>query len=131
MRDEEDGREVGQLQDALHEIHVVAIVLPRGRLIHGQYARAHGQNGRDADPFLLAKAQGGSFQKVLDSTAKYDSNELVRRMAIALGGTNSEQQEKTPLEPTAPQEIPPETVNPPNSSGSTQQPPGIYDRIKL
>lgn len=45
--------------------------------------------------FLLAKSQGNNFRKVLDSTAKYDSNEYVRRMAIALGGTAPQQQQKT------------------------------------
>ncbi|MHC4423938.1 MAG: tetratricopeptide repeat protein, partial [Planctomycetota bacterium] len=81
--------------------------------------------------FLLAKAQGGSFHKVLDSTAKYDSNELVRRMAIALGGAQIQQQEKTPLKPTTPQEAPAEAANPPKASGSTQQPPSIDNWIKL
>ena len=45
--------------------------------------------------FLLAKSQGNNFRKVLDSTAKYDSNEYVRRMAVALGGTAPQQQQKT------------------------------------
>jgi len=36
--------------------------------------------------YLLAKNQNSSFAKVLDWTAKYDSNEPVRDMAIALGG---------------------------------------------
>jgi len=37
--------------------------------------------------YLLAKAQGDNFRKVLDWTAKYDSSELVRDMAIALGAS--------------------------------------------
>jgi hypothetical protein len=45
--------------------------------------------------FLLAKSQGNNFRKVLDSTVKYDSNEYVRQMAIALGGTAPQQQQKT------------------------------------
>ena len=36
--------------------------------------------------YLLNKNQGNSFKKVLDWTAKYDTNKLVRDMAIALGG---------------------------------------------
>jgi len=36
--------------------------------------------------FLLAKSQDVNFGKVLDWTAEYDSNQLVREMAIALGG---------------------------------------------
>jgi len=35
--------------------------------------------------YLLAKNQESSFAKVLDWTSKYDSNQLVREMAIALG----------------------------------------------
>ena len=35
--------------------------------------------------FLLAKKQGENFAKVLDYSARYDSNELVRDMAVALG----------------------------------------------
>jgi hypothetical protein len=35
--------------------------------------------------YLLAKKQDASFNKVLDWTAEYDSNPLVRDMAIALG----------------------------------------------
>jgi hypothetical protein len=37
--------------------------------------------------YLLAQAQGSNFSKVLDWSAKYDSNKLVRDMAIALGAT--------------------------------------------
>jgi len=36
--------------------------------------------------FLLAKSQSSRFQEVLNWTAEYDSNELVRQMAVALGG---------------------------------------------
>ena len=42
--------------------------------------------------YLLAKNRGGSFAKVLNWTAKYDSDKLVRDMAIALGATVPEQQ---------------------------------------
>ncbi len=35
--------------------------------------------------YLLAKKQGEKFTKVLDYSARYDSNELVRDMAVALG----------------------------------------------
>ena len=80
--------------------------------------------------FLLAKSQGSNFRKVLDSAAKYDSNELVRRMAIALGGAKAQQQEKTQPEPTIPEEAPTEAVNLPNSDNSTQQ-SDIDDQIKL
>jgi hypothetical protein len=52
--------------------------------------------------FLLAKSQDSNFRKVLDSTAKYDPNEYVRQMAIALGGTESQQQEQP--EPTTPED---------------------------
>jgi len=38
--------------------------------------------------YLLAKAQGDDFGKVLDWKAKYDSNNLVRDMTIALGAVN-------------------------------------------
>lgn len=42
---------------------------------------------------LLAESQSRNFKKVLDWTARYDSNQLVRQMAIASGATD----------PTAPQ----------------------------
>ncbi|MBN2456847.1 MAG: hypothetical protein JXB29_10005 [Sedimentisphaerales bacterium] len=48
--------------------------------------------------YLLAKAQGDSFKKVLDHIAEYDSNELVSEMAVALGATKpptTEQSEQT------------------------------------
>jgi hypothetical protein len=40
--------------------------------------------------FLLANDQKNQFQKVLDWTAKQDSNEYIRQMALALGGENPE-----------------------------------------
>jgi len=49
--------------------------------------------------FLLAKKQDNNFNKVLDWTAKYDSSELVREMAIALGASIPQQQEQ--LQPSA------------------------------
>ena len=36
--------------------------------------------------YLLSKHQAGDFKPVLDWAAKYDSQEYVRSMAIALGG---------------------------------------------
>ena len=41
--------------------------------------------------YLLAKSSEGRFDRVLDWAAKNDSNELVRSMAIALGGSVSQQ----------------------------------------
>ena len=49
--------------------------------------------------YLLAKNQDSNFAKVLDWTAKYDSSNLVRDMAIALGAARPQQQEQ--LQPTA------------------------------
>ncbi|MHC4333407.1 MAG: tetratricopeptide repeat protein, partial [Planctomycetota bacterium] len=40
--------------------------------------------------FVLAKSGDPSFAKVLDWTAKYDTNTLVRQMAVALGGQTPE-----------------------------------------
>ncbi len=61
--------------------------------------------------FLLAKNQGDNFQKVLDYTAKYDSNELVRDMAIALGGIDPQAEKPVILPPVSieanPNEPPP------------------------
>jgi hypothetical protein len=61
--------------------------------------------------YALAKEQGGSFRKVLDHIAKYDSNNLVREMAVALGGTAPEPtkpatQPKQPAEPNKPAKQP-------------------------
>jgi hypothetical protein len=57
--------------------------------------------------YVLAKNQGSNFYKVLDHIAKYDSNGLVREMAVALGGTAPEVNEPTnppqqPAEPNKP-----------------------------
>jgi len=60
--------------------------------------------------YVLAKEQGTHFRKVLDHIAKYDSNNLVREMAVALGGTAPEttkpatqpQQPAEPNKPTSP-----------------------------
>jgi len=49
--------------------------------------------------YLLAKNPNSNFAKVLDWTAKYDSSNLVRDMAIALGAAIPQQQEQ--LQPTA------------------------------
>ena len=70
--------------------------------------------------FLLAKSQDSGFRKVLDSTAKYDSNELVREMAIALGGRVS--QEQTRPAPPTPEESAGETAEQPTLDDLTQQP---------
>lgn len=45
--------------------------------------------------YSLAKNQGSSFRKVLDHIARYDSNKLVREMAVALGGAAPETTEPT------------------------------------
>ncbi|MHC4395595.1 MAG: tetratricopeptide repeat protein [Planctomycetota bacterium] len=45
--------------------------------------------------YLLTVNQGSSFVKVLDYSAQYDTNELVREMAIALGGVRPEPQKST------------------------------------
>lgn len=50
--------------------------------------------------YLLAESQGGDFSKVLDWTANYDANKLVRDMAIALGAAAPKPKE--PANPTAP-----------------------------
>jgi len=70
--------------------------------------------------FLLAKSQDSGFRKVLDSTAKYDSNELVREMAVALGGRVS--QEQTRPAPPTPEESAGETAEQPTLDDLTQQP---------
>ena len=56
--DEHDRAEAGHLQDGIHEVHVVLVVLPGRGFVHHQDARSHGQNGRDADALLLAERQG-------------------------------------------------------------------------
>jgi hypothetical protein len=43
--------------------------------------------------FLLAKDRSDNFGRVLDWAAKYDSNKLVRDMAVALGAAEPQQQE--------------------------------------
>ena len=50
--------------------------------------------------YLLAKNQGGNFDKVLNWTAERDSSGLVRNMAIALGATihTPQQQEQPPAD---------------------------------
>ncbi len=57
--------------------------------------------------YLLAKNPNTNFDKVLDWTARYDSNNLIRGMAIALGATVPEVQkpavqppQETPQQPT-------------------------------
>jgi tetratricopeptide (TPR) repeat protein len=42
--------------------------------------------------FLLAKSPSSNFNEVLDWAAQYDSNNLVRQMAISLGGKEPEQE---------------------------------------
>jgi hypothetical protein len=72
--------------------------------------------------FLLAKSQGNNFRKVLDSTAKYDSNEYVRQMAIALGGAEPQQQEQPQPDSAVPDKSAAEPVSPPVLGNSTLQP---------
>ena len=43
--------------------------------------------------YLLSKNGGSSFDKVLNWTAKHDTNNLVREMAIALGGKEPQVQQ--------------------------------------
>lgn len=51
--------------------------------------------------YLLAQSPEGKFNKVLSWAAIYDTNSIVRNMAIALGGTAPEQPEQTqPLLPS-------------------------------
>lgn len=52
--------------------------------------------------FLLSQTPGANFRNVLDWTAKYDSDPLVRQMAVALGGRRPEPE-------PAPQNAPAET----------------------
>jgi hypothetical protein len=40
--------------------------------------------------YLLSELQGDNFKRVLDWTAKYDTNSLVRGMAVSLGGDEPE-----------------------------------------
>ncbi|MHC4618722.1 MAG: hypothetical protein ACYTEQ_13335 [Planctomycetota bacterium] len=54
---------------------------------------------------LLAKSENRNFSKVLDWTAKYDPNENVRRMAIALGGRQPEQSTPLDLVPLQPDSL--------------------------
>jgi len=48
--------------------------------------------------FLLARSRGPNYQEVLNWYAKYDSNEFVRSMAVALGGVEPEQPKNLPHE---------------------------------
>jgi len=52
--------------------------------------------------FLLSKAQNENFRKVLDWAAKYDPNNSVRYMAVALGGSAPQQQEQPQPAPPTP-----------------------------
>ncbi len=56
--------------------------------------------------YLLAKNQNKSFNKVLDWAAKYDSNEFVRDMAVALGGTPPPLVEEPEIEDQPAQDAP-------------------------
>ncbi len=53
--------------------------------------------------FLLGKSQDVGFRKVLDWTAKHDSNEYVRRMTVALGGAKPQKQEHKQPAPATPE----------------------------
>ena len=46
--------------------------------------------------YMLAKSQSKNFKKVLDWTAKYDPNMLVRQMAIALGAVDPSKEVQDP-----------------------------------
>jgi len=62
--------------------------------------------------YLLAKAQGSNFGKVLNWTAQYDSNGLVRNMAITLGATPPKPAK--PQEPNQPEQKSPQQPAEPN-----------------
>jgi hypothetical protein len=64
--------------------------------------------------YLLAKNQGRSFNKVLDWAARFDSNEFVRDMAVALGGTPPPPPQEQPAQPTqaGAQQQPPQQLSP-------------------
>ena len=47
--------------------------------------------------YLLKNLQKGAFQQVLDWTAQYDSNNLNRRLAVALGGKQPPQPQREPI----------------------------------
>ena len=51
--DEDDGVEAGHLDDAIHEGAIVPEILTGGGFIHNEDAGTHGEDGGDADPFLL------------------------------------------------------------------------------
>jgi tetratricopeptide (TPR) repeat protein len=57
---------------------------------------------------LLSKSPTSNFGDVLDWTAKYDSNNLVRQMAVALGGKEPEPPEPEQPSPASPENPPPE-----------------------
>ena len=65
--------------------------------------------------YALAKNQGSHFRKVLDHIAKYDPNQLVREMAIALGGTAPQITEIT----SQPKQSVPQQFAEPNKPTST------------
>ncbi|MCI0499570.1 MAG: hypothetical protein L0Y36_07810 [Planctomycetales bacterium] len=64
--------------------------------------------------YILAQAQPGSFQKVLDWMAQYDASPLNRRMAVALGGREPAPLLKEVKEPSADPNAPadPNTLSP-------------------
>ncbi len=64
--------------------------------------------------YQLAQTPTQEYTKVLDWSANYDSNKLVRDMAVALGGTVEPQQQ--PDEPAN------ENQQPPNNTGRISQP---------
>jgi len=59
---------------------------------------------RMATIYVLSKKQGDKFSKVLDWTAQHDKNQLVRSLAVALGG-------KEPAPPPQTQQQPPADSN--------------------
>jgi hypothetical protein len=78
--------------------------------------------------YVLAKNQGSSFRKVLDHIARYDSNKLVREMAVALGGTAPEitkpaNQPQQAAEPNKPATQPKQSVPQPRLVGAEPSKP--------
>jgi len=57
---------------------------------------------RMAALYLLARSDGAAFADVLDWTARYDSSDLVRQMASALGGKPTQNQPGQPQPPPNP-----------------------------
>jgi hypothetical protein len=63
--------------------------------------------------YLLSKSQGPQFQQVLDWTVKYDTNSMVRSMAIALGAEPPPQPKAVSEAETEEEEAPAEQTQEP------------------